>query len=101
MRFRTGFLLMGAIASLFVISVTHPSLAQDLVVDNMTVTLGGTQRFTNVRVVNNGRINVPAFDGTDRANTGNLVIVAESITIDATSRIDATGAGYQPVLCGN
>jgi hypothetical protein len=75
--------------------------AQDLIVDGTTITLGGVHRFDRVRVINGGAIRVPAFDGTDRVNTGNLVLIAGSILVDATSRIDARGAGYQTPRCAD
>src|SRR5690349_19176794 len=101
MRSRIGTSFATAAACAAIVALSTRASAQDLVVDNTTITLGGTHRYNTVRVVNNGRINVPAFNGTDRQNTGNLVLVAQSITVDATSSIVATGAGYQPVLCGN
>jgi hypothetical protein len=66
-----------------------------------TVSLGGVQRFTSVRVRSTGRIVVPQYDGADRVNTGNLVLLADSITIDAGGTIDARGAGYQARKCGD
>ncbi len=75
--------------------------AQDLVVDGTTTTLGGTHRYRSVRIINGGVVRVPAFDGTDRASTGNLVLIADDILIDATSRIDARGAGYQTRRCSD
>ncbi len=75
--------------------------AQDLVVNGVTQTLGGVHHYDTVRVINGGRIVVPAFDGSDRVNTGNLQIVANSILVDSSSEIVADGAGYQPVLCGD
>jgi hypothetical protein len=74
--------------------------AQDLILTNQTVTLGGTKTYNTVSLTNS-KIIVPVFNGTDKINTGNLQIRANSITIDATSSIVADGAGYQPVLCDN
>ncbi|UJR83857.1 MopE-related protein [Sandaracinus amylolyticus] len=90
-----------ALFFLFLSSIPAIASAQDLVVNNTTVTLGGVHRYRTVRVTNNGRILVPAFNGTNRTTTGNLVLIAESIVVDATSSIEARGAGYQPVICGN
>lgn len=57
----------------------------------------GTDR---VVLTNGARINVPAFNGVDRVNTGNLELIAQTISIDAaTSSIVADGAGYQPGRC--
>jgi hypothetical protein len=75
--------------------------AQDLIVDGTTMTLGGVHRYDEVRVINGGRLVVPPHDGSDRVNTGNLVLIAESIVVDATSAIDARGAGYQTPRCGD
>ncbi len=75
------------------------AFAQDLVVNGTVQVLGGIHHYDQVRVINGGRIEVPAFDGSDRVNTGNLQIVANSIFVDATSEIVADGKGYQPVLC--
>jgi hypothetical protein len=80
---------------------TSTVLAQDLVVDGTTMTLGGFHRYDNVSVINGGRIVVVDFDGTDRENTGNLVLVADRITVDATSSISARGAGYGAARCGD
>ncbi|MFK7990027.1 MAG: MopE-related protein [Sandaracinaceae bacterium] len=81
--------------------VVTPAFAQDLIVDGTTMTLGGVQRFDNVRVINGGVIQVPPFDGTDRVNTGNLELIAQTVFVDASSRIDARGAGYGTAMCGD
>ena len=65
------------------------------------MTLGGVQTYGVVSLTNGARITVTPFNGTDRVNTGNLVIKANSITIDATSSIVAKGSGYQAGLCQN
>ena len=75
--------------------------AVDLILNGTTQTLGGNQTFGTVSLTNGAKIIVPPFDGSDRVNTGNLVIHADSITIDATSSIIAKGAGYQGKLCAN
>ena len=75
--------------------------AQVLEVNGTTMTLGGTHRYTRVSIINGGVLRVPAFDGTDRENTGNLVLIAPIIEIDATSRIDARGAGYATLRCAD
>lgn len=81
--------------------LTAPAAAQSLLVDGTTVTLGGVRRYDSVRVINGGTILVTPFNGTDRVNTGNLELIAPSIEVDATSRIDARGAGYRTVRCGD
>ncbi|HEX2568485.1 MAG TPA: MopE-related protein [Polyangia bacterium] len=85
---------------LFLLLIAPASVhAQDLILDNMTMTLGGTRTYGRVVLTNNARIIVPNFNGTDRDNTGNLVLRADSIMIDATSSITARGAGYQARRC--
>jgi hypothetical protein len=64
-----------------------------------TATLGGVQTYSTVSLINGARLYVKPFDGVDRVNSGNLVIKADTITIDASSGIFAKGAGYQGVLC--
>ncbi|MCU0660867.1 MAG: MopE-related protein [Myxococcota bacterium] len=66
-----------------------------------SVTLGGRNFFDSVTVTNNGVIYVTAYNGTDKQNTGNLEIIAPSITIDNTSSINADGRGYSTVRCGD
>ncbi|HJK95636.1 MAG TPA: MopE-related protein [Polyangiaceae bacterium LLY-WYZ-14_1] len=64
--------------------------------------LGGlVDDYDTVRVINGGVLRVLPFDGTDRVNTGNLVVVAETIEVDASSRVDARGAGYFAPRCGD
>ena len=75
--------------------------AQDLIMTGGTMTLGGVHRFGTVRLTAGARLVVPPFDGVDRVNTGNLVLIADSITVDATSSISARGAGYSTVQCGD
>lgn len=63
---------------------------------------GGEKTFGMVSLTNNARVCVVPFDGTDRVNTGNLVLKsATTITIDATSMILAKGSGYQAGQCLN
>ncbi len=89
------------IALLSVSLLAMEARAQDLVVDGTTMTLGGVHRYDRVRVINGGRIVVPVFNGTDPVNTGNLELIAAHIEVDATSSIDARGAGYQTARCAN
>ena len=90
-----------ALTLLFQLFGARTAEAQDLLVDGTTLTLGGFQRFRTVRVIHGGRIVVPPFDGADREGTGNLVLVADTIEVDASSVITARGAGYQPRRCAN
>ena len=69
--------------------------AADLDVDGVTLTLDGTQTYDNINVINGGSIVVTDYDGT--GTTGTLTLVADSVTVDATSSIVATGAGYRGV----
>ncbi|MBU1245064.1 hypothetical protein KKD52_18345 [Myxococcota bacterium] len=83
-----------------VLLFARPAAAQNnLVVDNTTIQMGGIHHYDSITVINNGRITVIPFNGTDRVNTGNLQLVAPSIHIDATSSIIGTASGYQPLQC--
>jgi MYXO-CTERM domain-containing protein len=75
--------------------------AQDLIMSGGTQTLGGVRTYGTVSLTNGAKIIVPAFDGADKVNTGNLQIRATTITIDATSSIVADGRGYQTKMCDN
>jgi len=86
---------------LFLLIVPVHGAAQDLIMTGGTMTLGGVHRFGTVRLTAGARLLVPPFDGVDRVNTGNLVLIADSITVDATSSISARGAGYSTVQCGD
>ena len=83
------------------LAMTSQAFAANLTVDGTTITLSGNNTYGVVQVINGGKIIVPAYDGTDRINSGNLVIKADSITVDATSSIVARGSGYQRKLCSN
>ena len=72
-----------------------PAFAQDLVVDNTTLTLDGTQTYESVSVVNGGVIYVTAYNG--GGTTGTLQLIADSVVVDASSSILASGAGYRGV----
>ena len=86
---------------LAIVCLPTPALAVDLVMNGGSATLGGVHNYGMVSLTNGATITVPPFDGVDRINTGNLVIHADTITIDATSRIIAKGSGYQGKLCDN
>ncbi len=78
------------------------AVGQALVVDGIEVTVGGAHWYDSVSVIHGGIIRVRPFDnGTDKENLGNLQLVANTIYIDSTSAIIATGAGYQAELCQN
>ncbi|MFT3775635.1 MAG: MopE-related protein [Minicystis sp.] len=91
--------LLALLAALGSIVLPARAFAADLILNNQTVTLSGTQTYNIVSLTNNSRIIVTPYNGT--AGTGNLVIKANSITIDATSSIMAKGGGYQGALCAN
>jgi hypothetical protein len=99
----TRCLAMGVLALVTAVALPlatpHAAAAQDLILDGTTMTLGGLHRFDTVRLTNDARLFVRPYDGVDKMNTGNLVIVANRIEIDATSTVDARGAGYRSVLC--
>ena len=75
-RFRSAASVCSALSALVVLlfaaAIPGTALAQDLVVDAVTITLGGEHRYVNVRVINGGRIEVPDFNGSDRANTKDI-----------------------------
>ena len=73
----------------------------DFVVDGITCTLSGVWTFNTVTVKNGGVITVSPFTSGDKTLTGNLELRAKTITVDATSKIVAKGAGYQTQICGN
>ena len=62
---------------------------------------GGEHTFGTVSLTNGAVVCVTPYNGVDKNATGNLVLEANSITVDATSRITAKGAGYRGILCGD
>jgi len=94
------FLLALSLAAL-ALAPDAASAQPDLTVDGTRLNIGGVNRYRNVRVINGGRIDVLQYDGSDRVNTGNLVIIAESIYVDDTSIITARGDGYQTPRCAD
>src|SRR5512133_3885326 len=62
---------------------------------------GGELTFGTVSLTNGAVVCVQPYDGLDPVSTGNLVLRADSITIDATSRITAKGSGYRGIMCGD
>jgi YD repeat-containing protein len=59
-----------------------------LIVDGAVVTIDGTHTFKNIAIINGGVLTHSAGSMLD--------ITADTIAIDSTSRIDATGKGYAP-----
>jgi hypothetical protein len=99
---RRSYALLFGLLSLSLLSLAPGvASAQDLIMAGGTMTLGGVHRYDTVRLTGGASITVPPYDGTDRVNTGNLVIIANSITIDATSSITARGAGYSTLRCAD
>ncbi|MBN9161900.1 MAG: hypothetical protein BGO98_12405 [Myxococcales bacterium 68-20] len=89
--------LFGWLVAVGVIAVPVHAHGADLILDNQTMTLGGSLSYGVVSITNGSKIIVPSYNGTP--GTGNLVIRANSITIDASSSIVAKGSGYQGALC--
>ena len=83
-------LCLGLVATAF----AGTALAADLVVDGTTTTLGGTLDYDSVQVINGGVLYVSSYDG-DPSSTGTLHLIADSIEVDGTSQIVATGRGYR------
>ncbi|MFC1634241.1 hypothetical protein ACFL5Z_05315 [Planctomycetota bacterium] len=88
-----------ALAFLINATATANASAADLIVVGTTVTLYGDHEYDNVQIINGGILYVKPYDGT--AGTGTLVIDADSIVVDATSSINADGAGYRGTENGN
>ena len=76
------------------VAVAGPASAQDLILTNTSVTLGGTLTYDNV-VLTNSTIHVATYDPANPSNTGLLHIIADSITVDSNSLIDGRWDGYQ------
>jgi len=76
---------------------TGPAFA----VDGLTCQLAGVYTFTSVSLTNGATVEVVPYTGGDKRLTGSLELRAPTITIDASSRIVARGAGYQTAICGD
>src|SRR5262245_60564168 len=74
---------------MWLIALAH---AQDLVVDGTVAELSGVVAFDRVVVVNGGVLRVTPYDGSP--GSGALEILADEVVVDATSAIDARGAGF-------
>ncbi|HKP62255.1 MAG TPA: MopE-related protein [Polyangiales bacterium] len=75
--------------------------AADLVLNGGSMTLSGTHVYRNICLTNNATLNVTAYNGSDKLNTGNLELIAGSIYVEAGSKVVARGVGYQPRLCSD
>ena len=62
---------------------------------------GGVHTFGTIALTNGATVCVTPYNGSDKVNTGDLVLKADTITIDATSRVTAKGSGYRGILCGD
>ncbi len=61
----------------------------------------GDRTFDAVTLTNGATVCVAPYSGGDKNATGNLILKAPTISIDASSRITARGAGYQGLICGD
>lgn len=61
----------------------------------------GNRSFDAITLTNGATLCVAPYGGGDKNATGNLILRAPTISVDATSRITAKGAGYQGVICGD
>jgi hypothetical protein len=98
---RLATILVFASALSFSVAVS----AQNLIVDgaatnpaDRSVTLAGTARYDHVCVINGGTIRVAPFAGS-KLTGGNLELIASSVYVDSTSKIDARGVGYAGRQC--
>ena len=100
---RRSVLVVALLSSMVSIAVAAPcdTTGANLTVDGITCQLSGVYTFGSVSIINGGRIEVVAYAGGDKRMSGNLELRATTITIDATSRIVARGAGYQTLACGD
>lgn len=126
---RSRALIYAALTALTLFLLGSPALAADLILDggmagpavcpdggtpvdkycavnaspaaNNGCRYGGEKAFGVVSLTNNATLCVAPYNGADKQNTGNLVLKANSITIDATSKITAKGTGYRGVVCGD
>ena len=78
-----------------------PTGGPDLTLNGVTCQMSGVFTFGTVSLTNGAVIQVNPYTGGDKNLTGNLQLRAKTITIDATSKIVAKGAGYQTLLCGD
>ncbi|HEX7476556.1 MAG TPA: vWA domain-containing protein [Polyangiales bacterium] len=99
---------LGALLCLLGSVVSARAHGQNLIVDG-TGTLGPAtfqvddttpRRYDNVCVINGGVVTVaPYVKGANKQLFGNLELIAGSVLVDATSKIDVRGLGYRPDLC--
>nr|MBA2319584.1 hypothetical protein [Deltaproteobacteria bacterium] len=78
---------------LLAVVLASPGWAVDLEIDGGSLTLSGAQAFDDVRIVNGGVLYV--------GGAGSLTITAQTVLVDATSRIDGVGAGAQGIFGGS
>src|SRR4051812_32662096 len=94
-----GMVFVGALGG-SALAAPCPTTAGALTLTNTTCELSGVHTYTSVTLVNS-TINVTAYAGGSKVDTGNLELRAPTISIDSTSKIIAKGSGYQTPLCGN
>jgi MYXO-CTERM domain-containing protein len=61
----------------------------------------GNRTFDEITLTNGATLCVAPYAGGDKNTSGNLIIRAPSISVDASSRITAKGSGYQGLMCGD
>lgn len=71
-----------------------PAVASAEVIDGKTATLKGTVTYKDLSLINGATIKVLPNTGSTDMEGGRLHIKANSISIDATSKIDGIGAGF-------
>ena len=81
---KSRFVVFMALLFLINATTTANASAADLIVDGTTLTLYGEHEYDNVQIINGGILYVRPYDGT--AGTGTLVIDADSIVVDATTK---------------
>ncbi len=75
------------------LGLSLPASAADLVIDGTSQTLDGTQSYDSVQIINGGVLYVTAYTGS--GTTGTLHLLADSVTVDSSSSIVASGRGYR------
>ncbi|MBA3460307.1 MAG: VWA domain-containing protein [Deltaproteobacteria bacterium] len=101
-RIRAAVIAIGALAFVAPVAAAPcPTAGPNLTLNNITCQMSGIHTFTTITLTNNAVIQVNPYVGGSKTATGNLELRATNISIDATSRITAKGAGYQTPICGD
>ncbi|MBL9016279.1 MAG: VWA domain-containing protein [Myxococcales bacterium] len=98
-RIRAAVIALGVFAT-HAAAAPCPTAGPNLTLTNTTCQMSGVHTFQSITLTNS-RIEVNPYAGGSKTATGNLELRARTITIDATSRITAKGAGYQTPICGD